>query len=277
MELFVSEEVAKDLTRIMCPGAVMAYLVEGDDRAMLIDTGCGYGSLKEYVATLTSKPYDVLLTHGHVDHASGASEFDTVYMNPLDIPIARVHTQKDIRKGYVAQNSMNPNEAEELDDALFLEAPDFSRIRPLTDGMSFDLGGLTVTALSLGGHTPGSMCILLKEMRLLIAGDALNSLTLLALGGALTVEEYRKNVNRFGREHAKEFDYVLFSHPHNQGDKHIVREMVDVCDDILAGRDDKIETPGRQGLLAKMVASDTLRMDGKYANLMYFPERVRVN
>ena len=62
----------------------LMYLVEGRDQAALIDTGSGLGFLKAYVEKLTDKPILVLLTHGHVDHAMGAGEFETVYMNRAD-------------------------------------------------------------------------------------------------------------------------------------------------------------------------------------------------
>ena len=32
------------------------YLLEGDEKALLIDTGYGAGNLREYVEKLTSKP-----------------------------------------------------------------------------------------------------------------------------------------------------------------------------------------------------------------------------
>jgi len=41
----------------------------------------GVGHLKDLVSGLTDKPLTVLLTHGHVDHANGAPEFDTVLLN----------------------------------------------------------------------------------------------------------------------------------------------------------------------------------------------------
>ena len=48
------------------------YLVEGTEKAALIDTGYGVGNLKGYIKTLTEKPLIVLITHGHLDHVAGA-------------------------------------------------------------------------------------------------------------------------------------------------------------------------------------------------------------
>ena len=53
---------------------------------MLIDTGYGVGDLKGYIEDTFHVPYEVLITHGHVDHASGCQQWNTVYMNPLGEP-----------------------------------------------------------------------------------------------------------------------------------------------------------------------------------------------
>ena len=61
------------------------FLVEGDTRSLLIDTGIGIGDLKSFVESITSKPYDVFLTHNHRDHVGNAPLFSQVYMHPADI------------------------------------------------------------------------------------------------------------------------------------------------------------------------------------------------
>ena len=43
------------------------YLVEGDDRALLIDAGTRIPELDKIVAKITSKPVTMMLTHAHVD------------------------------------------------------------------------------------------------------------------------------------------------------------------------------------------------------------------
>ena len=84
MELFQKTDYKTNVFRIDTPYGVAMYFVQGKDRGVLIDTGMGVGSLRTFLKSVTSLPYDVYLTHGHCDHAGGASEFDEVYLNPKD-------------------------------------------------------------------------------------------------------------------------------------------------------------------------------------------------
>ena len=46
----------------------ISNLVIGDDKAVLIDTGCGIGDLYQAVKEITNKPVRVVNTHTHADH-----------------------------------------------------------------------------------------------------------------------------------------------------------------------------------------------------------------
>ena len=56
-------------------------LMEGQDMALLIDTGFGTGNLRGFVEKLTNKPIIVANTHFHPDHAAGNGEFERAYMS----------------------------------------------------------------------------------------------------------------------------------------------------------------------------------------------------
>ncbi len=175
MDFFSSQKITNHITRIYLPGDVQAYLVEGMDKSVLIDTGCGIGDLKAYVATLTGKPITVLLTHGHLDHAPGAVQFDTVYMNLADCGIYAAHDLIQRRIDYVETTSFAGKYRRE--DLLPENSTD--AFLDLQDGMRFDLGGLHITAYACPGHTPGSMAFLIEEDRMLLLGDSCNPFTFL--------------------------------------------------------------------------------------------------
>lgn len=112
-------------------GHVMAsetlYLIEGTDRAILLDTGTSIPGLDKIVAKLTDKPVTVVLTHVHPDHAGSVGCFDEVWLNQADS--ANMKTMMSDYKG---------------------------RVKYLEDGQKFELGDRTIEVLFTPGHTPGS-------------------------------------------------------------------------------------------------------------------------
>ena len=79
-------KLAENTFHIYEPGNVYTTLIIGEEKALLIDTGYGFGDLAGFVRTLTDKPLEVVLTHGHTDHCGGNSQFPMVYMNMMDVP-----------------------------------------------------------------------------------------------------------------------------------------------------------------------------------------------
>ena len=63
------------------------YLVEGNDRVLLIDAGTYIPDLDKIVAKITSKPVTMMLTHAHGDHVGGVGAFPEVYLNAGDMTI----------------------------------------------------------------------------------------------------------------------------------------------------------------------------------------------
>jgi len=57
-----------------CMGVCMTLLA-GSEKAILVDTGYGIEDVGRFVRTLTDKPLQVILTHGHHDHMLGARWF----------------------------------------------------------------------------------------------------------------------------------------------------------------------------------------------------------
>ena len=74
---------------------VWMYLIEGDEKAILIDTGLGNLDVGAIAASLTKKPVEVINTHCHGDHIGGNGDFSKIYLSPKD------------RKGYLDQIAGN--------------------------------------------------------------------------------------------------------------------------------------------------------------------------
>lgn len=136
-------------------GSQNMYLLEGNERALLIDTGWGAGNLRAHVERLTPKPVIAALTHGHLDHSGGCGEWESVLMLPGG--------ETDL---YTCKNLPF--------DASKLPHPDFRR-ELVKDGDVIDLGDRTVELLEISAHSNGSLAFLDRSGGLLFVGDELES------------------------------------------------------------------------------------------------------
>lgn len=281
MEYFSSEKVALPadccgkLTMIRSRSGELMYLAEGNERAVLMDTSVGIRGLRALVEELTDKPLTVLISHGHLDHAMGVPEFDTAYMNPDDISLYQSMCSVEERKEYAEMSiGLSP---EKIPEEAYLPAePDYV-FEKLTDGMSFDLGGMHIDVYAFPGHTKGCMVFLLREAHILISGDACNNSTFLFDEKCCsTVSEYRVQVEKIKNALEGKYDRIFVMHQVMEADPELFGQMLMVCDDVMNGKSDAIpfEFLGRQALVAKARNERCERSDGGYANLVYDPGRI---
>lgn len=266
--VFKTEKVTERIARIYAFATELMYLVEGTEKAVLIDTGSGIGSLKACVEQLTDKPVIVLVTHGHVDHAMGAAEFENVYMSHEDDYIYEKHGTDAFRRSCFSTVAP-PFEAGEED---LIPTMKLSKIKNLTEGDRFDLGGISVEIYTCPGHTRGSVVMLIPEERLLITGDACNLFTFVYDDYSTTITEYEESLKALQEKVSGKYDNVLLSHGDGNGYPELIADVIRVCEDIKAGRTDDIpfEFLGTTGLVAKAVDSSR----GERGNIVYNKDRV---
>jgi len=252
-------------------------LISGRRRkdAVLIDTCLGVGHLRDFIKTLTQKPVTVLLTHGHVDHALGAPEFERVFMKEQDCKLFQEHSPIEERKGYL-QATLGER-FNQLDESAYVLPELDKEFLELREGMSFDLGGTHIDVYELPGHTQGSMIFLIREQKILILGDACNNSTFLFDQHSSSVEAYREELIRVREQVAGKFERVFLSHHVMETDTDILDNMIAVCDEILNGKADDIpfEFMGMQAYIAKKCNERFERADGKSGNLIYNKQHIR--
>ena len=182
---------------------VCMTLLAGTERALLVDAGYGLHDPKPRLRALTDRPMDVLLTHGHHDHALGAMHFGRAWLFPEDGPVYATYT-RDPWRSRVADNAERNGVA--FDRGTFLSA---AMPEAETPPEQVDLGGITARILCCPGHTPGSAVVWVSERELLLTGDDWNPVTWLFFREALPVRRYRENVRRLAE---LPFRHVLCSH-----------------------------------------------------------------
>lgn len=269
---FKVEKVSESVTRIYGICTELMYLVEGEHYAALLDTGVGFGLLRKVVETLTDKPILVLLSHGHTDHAMGAGEFDTVYMNHKDDHIYKVHGEEDFRWDGMTLS----DEYDKLEKNDYIPTVSVEKFKNMTGGDVFDLGGKTLRVYDCPGHTKGTVVFLLEEERMLFLGDACNSNTFMYDEYSTTISEYEKSLQILKNEINGKFDVAYAFHGNGQLTNTIIDEVIDVCHDIMTGNTDDIPMcfRGTHGLIAKAIGDDLNRLDGKCGNIIYAKHRI---
>jgi hydroxyacylglutathione hydrolase len=120
------------------------YLIEGKDKAMLIDTGTKCDSLDKVVRKITQKPVYVVITHAHPDHVGNVRYFQSIYLHADDTTLMKSYQYK-------------------------------GKINFIKDGDTFDLGGITLEVYHMPAHTPGSIVLIDKEHGDCYSGDSFGS------------------------------------------------------------------------------------------------------
>lgn len=157
-------------------GAVSMYLVEGQEKALLIDTGVGVGNLREFVKTLTNKPLEVFITHNHRDHIGNAGLFDHIHISEIDRQIGPLVYPVPVRMQFANNMArMMPEQHlwTEADLTAFTQE-DAPAVTLMQDGDVIDLGGRKLRGFLCPGHSPGSMVLLDDLEGRLFCGDICN-------------------------------------------------------------------------------------------------------
>lgn len=146
-----------------------SYLILGERRAILFDSGPGIRDIKLVVEELTDLPVTVVASHLHYDHVGNMDRFDRAAT--LDAPELREQVDED--------GVFEFGRYEHLGFVDGIESP----IMRVTDwwgpGEDIDLGGRTVRVPRTPGHTPYDMMLYDEEGGQLFTGDLIYSTTLL--------------------------------------------------------------------------------------------------
>ena len=168
-------------------GADNMYLVEGSEKALLIDTGLGAADLESTIKKFTGKPVLVVNTHGHPDHSGANYQFDKIYVHQADIETAKMFSTPEMRKnaGGAMLNGQKPEEAD-----LYKGKEKTPEYITVSEGFEFDLGDRIISVMETPGHTPGSICLLDVKNKFLFSGDNNNTLVWLFLENCRPLSEY---------------------------------------------------------------------------------------
>ena len=170
------------------------YLLNGNKRSLLIDTGLGICNISKEVKKLTDKPVTAVATHIHWDHIGGHKYYPDFYAHEaeLDWLSGGFPLTIDTIRNMVTDRCDLPDGYDISTYELFQGKP----TRILHDNDVIDIGGRVVEILHTPGHSPGHMCFWEKERGYLFTGDLVYKDTLLAYYPSTDPEAYLESLEK---------------------------------------------------------------------------------
>ncbi len=144
---------------------VRCFLIVGQQRALLLDTGAEPCDLMGMIREITPLPLVVLNTHGDGDHTANNNQFRDIHAHPDEFATIR-RFRPDLT----------------------------STLHPITELSAFDLGDRVLHVIETPGHTPGSICLLDRKNRILFSGDTLSYGPVFLGGDHRDIHTYRETL-----------------------------------------------------------------------------------
>ena len=223
----------------------ISTLIIGNEKAALIDTGCGIGNLRKAVEEFTDLAVIVVNTHAHNDHIAQNYQFNEVamYNHPRSHKVSEEGLPHSKMIHLVDPGMIWKPLPKEFDKDTYV-VPPFNVTRWLNDGDTIHLGDLVLEILHTPGHSPDSICILERNTRLLFTGDIFYTggiYTFLPGGDIPTfIQSYRKMMNYYPH-----YDRLMPSHNEPWVEKELLKEVLQAVEDIQAGKGEYIEGTDR--------------------------------
>ena len=183
-------------------GMVRMFVLEGEEKALLIDSGMNTPDAIDLARSITSKPIEILNTHADRDHISGNGAFEKCFMSPAE-------------------------------ESNFRAAGGTGSIIPIKDGDVIDLGNRPLEIIDIPGHTPGSVAILDINRRVLIGGDSVQSGNIFMFGEKRNINDYILSMKKL-LTYKERFDTVYPSHGEFPVSGDIIPKLIEGAE-LIAG------------------------------------------
>ena len=188
--------------------------VRGRDGGLVVDTGMGIASLREFARDILDGSATAIATHTHIDHIGGHHEFDRCLVHSSELEGlcscsgAFTLAEADFDPFEMGTLRFPPVPGYEIAGPIIDAVPfaDFNlsaySIRPATgvepveDGEIIDLGDRHFEVMHLPGHSPGSIGLLERATGTLFSGDTLYDGPLIDALHHSSIPDYVRSLKR---------------------------------------------------------------------------------
>ncbi|HKH99418.1 MAG TPA: MBL fold metallo-hydrolase [Candidatus Sulfotelmatobacter sp.] len=213
---------------------VISYLIIGQKRALLFDTGMGISDIKKVTAELTTLPIVVLNSHTHNDHVGGNWEFDTIYAMDTEFTRENARGSRADAQAEITAKQVCGVLPKGFDAPAYATRP--WKIAAFThDGDRFDLGGRTLEVIATPGHTPDAITLIDRASGLLFTGDTYYPAPIWLFRPETDLEAYAASIRRLAAL-APQIKLVLGAHNIPVAPPAVLPRLVAAFDQVRAGK-----------------------------------------
>ncbi|MEQ8650842.1 MAG: MBL fold metallo-hydrolase [Kiloniellales bacterium] len=147
--------------------------VRGRDRDLLVDSGMGVVSLRDWVPQVSERPTLAVASHTHFDHIGCHHEFEERLVHPAEADLlAKPGRKETLADPYVTDEIFTalPPGAYRSEAYAVTPAP---ATRLVEEGTVLDLGDRHFKVLHMPGHSPGGIVLFEAASGILFSGDIL--------------------------------------------------------------------------------------------------------
>ena len=222
----------------------IGYLIVGEKRALLFDTGMGISDIKKVTAELTKLPVVVLNSHTHNDHVGGNWQFDFVYGMDTDFTRANAKGSRTDAQAEIAPGEICGALPQGFDSKAYATRP--WKITAYThDGDHFDLGGRTLEVIATPGHTPDAISLLDRGNGLLLTGDTYYPAPIWLFRPETDLDAYAASIRRLAAL-APQIKVVIGAHNIPVASPTVLARLVVAFDAVRAGKIKPVpDSPGK--------------------------------
>ena len=222
----------------------ISYLILGDKRALLFDTGMGISDLKKVTAQLTKLPIVVLNSHTHDDHVGDNWEFDTIYGMNTDFTRQNARGSREDAQAEVTPDQICGALPKGFDPKTYVTRP-WKITSYIHDGEKIDLGGRTLEVIATSGHTPDAISLFDRANGLLFTGDTYYPAPIWLYRPETDLDAYAASIRRLATL-APRVKLVLGAHNVPVAPPSVLPRLVTAFAEVRAGKVKPVpDSPGK--------------------------------
>jgi len=223
---------------------VISYLIVGEKRALLFDTGMGISDIKKVTSELTGLPIIVLNSHTHDDHVGGNWEFADVYGMDTDFTRKNAMGSQEDAQAEVTPDQICGALPAGFDPKTYATRP-WKITSVILDGDRLDLGGRKLEVVATPGHTPDAIALIDRGNGLLFTGDTYYPAPIWLFRPETNLVAYAASIRRLAAL-APQVKLVLGAHNIPVASPAVLGQLVSAFDRVQSGKTSPVpDSPGK--------------------------------